>query len=130
MPPSKTLTHYDTHAREFADVHHRYHTPERTQSLVRTFFRPGDELTVDLGCGSGRDTAWLEGLDYKVIGLDASEGMLNEARARHPGIEFRTATLPEVTELRDGSADNILCSGVLMHLPEEELIPAALSLKR
>ena len=50
---------------------------------------------VDLGCGPGNSTAplaarWPEAV---VTGLDASEEMLAEARAKHPGIDFAAADI-------------------------------------
>lgn len=125
----KTITYYDTHASSLADTYESIH-PEKLYELISLFFRTTGGLTVDLGCGSGRDTQYLHEKDYKVIGLDASEGMQNEARARHPGIEFRQGQLPNLAELKDSSVENMLCSGVFMHLPEEDLIPAALNCRR
>jgi SAM-dependent methyltransferase len=124
-----TVAFYDENAATLADFYES-HRPTRLYELIAVYFRTADALTIDLGCGSGRDAEYLRTKDYKVLGVDASEQMLNEARSRHPGIEFRRATLPDLRELRDECADNILCAGVFMHLPEVDFIPAAMGLKR
>ena len=50
-------------------------------------------LLLDLGCGSGSSTAALLGRlpSARVIGIDASAGMLAQARAKRwpSGVEFR-----------------------------------------
>jgi SAM-dependent methyltransferase len=92
--------------------------------LMREHFKPGG-LTADIGSGGGRLTAWLAGQGFAVVGFDASEGLLAEARARYPEIEFRRALLPDLPEVAPGSFDNVFCKGVLMHLPRAEVAPAA-----
>ncbi len=54
-----------------------------------------DGLVVDLGCGSG---LWARGLlreGYRVLGIDISEAMVEIARRRAPGAEFRVGSLFE-----------------------------------
>ena len=41
-----------------------------------------DGYLVDIGCGSGREVAWLNASGFPAAGFDASEGLLAEARAR------------------------------------------------
>jgi len=53
-------------------------------------------LVVDLGCGSG---IWAERLlraGYQVLGIDISEPMLEIARKRAPGAQFRVGSLFKV----------------------------------
>jgi SAM-dependent methyltransferase len=56
-------------------------------------------LVIDLGCGSGILAEQMAGAGYRVMGVDFSEAMVELARARVPGGEFRagsflTAELP------------------------------------
>ena len=60
--------------------------PEDLRAAVRAYFKPGP--SVDVGCGSGRDTAWLAGEGFDVFGVDAAPGLLAEARRRHPEVTF------------------------------------------
>jgi SAM-dependent methyltransferase len=46
---------------------------------------PGAESILEVGCGTGRFSAWLSSA-LRVRGLDRSPAMLAEMRARHPGI--------------------------------------------
>lgn len=110
----QTLDVYDQKAATFADDWESQPAPIELQDAVRRFFRKG--LTADIGCGSGRDTAWLIANGYPAIGFDASQGLITEARRRHPGINFRHAVLPDLSGVEDGRFDNILCETVIMHL--------------
>lgn len=49
--------------------------------------RPGERV-LDLGCGTGHLTFRLSERGACVVGLDASEAMVREARAAYPAIEF------------------------------------------
>ncbi len=48
------------------------------------FFPPTGRI-LDLGCGPGLDAATLGALGYDVVGVDASPGMVSEARGRGVG---------------------------------------------
>jgi trans-aconitate methyltransferase len=88
--------------------------PPTDLAVVRQFFIPG--TTADIGCGSGRDAAWLNENGYPTRGFDASEGLLAEAQRRYPHIEFTKAILPDLDGLAESSFANVLCETVIMHL--------------
>src|SRR5580692_8575572 len=117
-----TLTAYDNAAKAFADEWAAQPPPTDLQAVVRQFFIPGS--TADIGCGSGRDAAWLDAEGFPTHGFDASEGLLAEARRRHPRILFSHAMLPDLTGIKDGSFANVLCETVIMHLDPAEVTPA------
>ncbi len=50
-------------------------------------------LVVDLGCGSGLWARELSKAHYDVLGIDISPAMIEMARSRVPGGEFRVASL-------------------------------------
>jgi SAM-dependent methyltransferase len=52
---------------------------------------------LDLGCGTGRHTEQLIRRGYEVVGVDASEAMLEAARARLPGATFVHADIKTVS---------------------------------
>ena len=54
-----------------------------------------DGLVVDLGCGSGLWARELLGAGYRVLGIDISESMIEIAREKAPGAEFRVGSLFE-----------------------------------
>jgi SAM-dependent methyltransferase len=117
-----TLAAYERVAEAFATDWHAQPAPTDLHGLVRRFFRSG--LTADIGCGSGREVAWLCAQNFPAIGYDASQALLGEARGRYPGLPFRSAALPELKGVPESEFDNVLCETVIMHLPAD-LIPAS-----
>lgn len=120
---TETIRIYDEDAAAFArDWEDDQPAPEDLYDVIRTHFRRGP--TVDVGCGSGRDTAWLVQNGFDAIGVDASDGLLAEARRRHPGVTFRKDALPALETLAAGTYANVLCETVIMHLGAENVGPA------
>jgi len=118
----QTLAAYDAEAPNFARDWHAQPPPVDLHAVVKRFFRPG--RTADIGCGSGREVAWLDGNGFAAIGYDPSEGLLREARARYPRLTFATAALPDLSGIADGSFDNVLCETVIMHLEDAAMAPS------
>jgi SAM-dependent methyltransferase len=80
-------------------------------------------LILDLGCGAGRDTAWLEDHGAQVFGADLSRGMLKEARdrARGPLCQLDMRFIPYQAEMFDA----VWCQAALLHIPKV-LVPVVL----
>ncbi|HEX3984464.1 MAG TPA: class I SAM-dependent methyltransferase [Acidisoma sp.] len=117
-----TLSAYDRDPQRFADDWAGQPPPIDLQALVRRYFTTGP--TADIGCGSGRDAAWLAAEGFPTTGFDASAGLLAEAARRHPDVTFRQAELPDLAGIAEGSFTNVLCETVIMHLPREAIAPA------
>jgi len=94
--------------------------------------RPGDDATLeeylllapvlDAGCGPGRDARALASHGLPVLGVDLSQGMLDEAIARTarrlPRGSIRYALMDlRGLELPDASCRGVWCSASLVHLP-------------
>jgi SAM-dependent methyltransferase len=118
----ETVGAYDAGAAAFAKDWHEQPVPADLHALVKRFFRPG--RTADIGCGSGREVAFLAANQFKPVGYDASDALLEQARARYPKLVFKAAMLPELTGIADASFDNVLCETVIMHLPREQIEPS------
>jgi SAM-dependent methyltransferase len=114
---AKTLAAYDAAAADYAQDWHAQPPPSDMHALIQRFFKPG--LTADIGCGSGRDVAWLNANGFPAVGYDASEGLLAQARARYPALKFERAGLPELAGIAENSFDNVLCETVIMHLAQD-----------
>ena len=73
---------------------------------------------LDLGCGTGRHTAWLASAGARVTAIDFSEGMLAEARKalEGAGVRFLVHDLDEPLPLPDGEFDLVVNGLVLEHL--------------
>jgi SAM-dependent methyltransferase len=117
-----TLAAYDAAAAAFAKDWHAQPPASDLHDLVRRFFRPG--LTADIGCGSGRDAAWLAANGFPTIGYDPSQGLLAQARATYPTLKFETAVLPELHGIAGETFDNVLCETVIMHLDRAAIVPS------
>jgi len=74
---------------------------------------------LELGCGTGKNTAFLAGLGAPVQALDFSAAMLAHARARGlPGVAFTVADLTAPWPRADASADLIVGNLVLEHIAD------------
>jgi 2-polyprenyl-3-methyl-5-hydroxy-6-metoxy-1,4-benzoquinol methylase len=119
----KTLAAYDSDSAAFAKDWHAQPEPVDLQETVERFFIRGG-TTADIGCGSGREVAWLNANGFPAVGFDASEGLLTEARTRYPGLSFAHAELPDLKGIAADAYDNVLCETVIMHLPRAQIAPA------
>ena len=78
----------------------------------------GGREVLDLGCGTGRHTAWLAAAGARVTAVDFSAGMLEEARRKVPAgrARFIVHDLHEPLPLPDASFDAVVSGLVLEHL--------------
>ncbi len=75
---------------------------------------------IDLGCGGGRDSVWFLKNKYSYTGIDISEGMIHEARKRHPDAEFLQQSLYEL-DFPKNSFDGFWSVCSLLHIPKEKI---------
>ncbi len=80
----------------------------------------------DVGCGPGHVVAFLAGLGLEAAGLDLSDGMVAQARARHPGLEFRAGSMTALPS-GDGEWDGLVSFYALIHLIDDADLRAALA---
>jgi SAM-dependent methyltransferase len=118
-----TLAAYDADAAAFAKDWHQQPAPVDLQDIVKRFFIKGG-ATADIGCGSGREVAWLNANGFPAVGFDASEGLLAEAHTRYPNLTFARAELPDLQGIAANSFDNVLCETVIMHLDRALIAPS------
>jgi SAM-dependent methyltransferase len=118
-----TLAAYDSGAAAFAKDWHEQPAPHDLHDIVKRFFVSGG-TTADIGCGSGREVAWLNASGFPAVGYDASDGLLAEARARYPALNFAHAELPDLPGIAANTFDNVLCETVIMHLDRALIAPS------
>ena len=118
-----TLTAYDCDAAAFAKDWHEQPTPTDLQNVVTRFFVKGGR-TADIGCGSGREVAWLVANGFAAEGFDASAGLLDQARRLYPQLKFSRTELPELAPIAGATYDNVLCETVIMHLDRAQIAPS------
>lgn len=124
----QTISVYDSSAEQIAALHKTL-VPARVYQLINQFFVK-NRVCADVGCGIGRDSAWLSEQGYSVTGIDASEGMLQQARGFYPNISFVRDSLPLLERQTDSFFVNVLCSAVIMHLTEDQIACAVVNLVR
>jgi ubiquinone/menaquinone biosynthesis C-methylase UbiE len=80
---------------------------------------PRGGTCVEVGCGPGRMTAALAERFDRVVAVDVSPAMLEQARAAvpHHRVEFRAVSGERLDGVPDASADVLVCYLVLQHLP-------------
>src|SRR5258706_6808912 len=89
----ETIGVYDAGAEKFAEDWHAQPAPTDLHALVKRFFHPGGR-TADVGCGSGREVAFLAAGGYDATGFEASDALLEQARLRYPPLSVFAAVLP------------------------------------
>lgn len=94
-------------------------------------FPPGGRI-LDVGAGSGRDLACLLRSGYQAYGVEPSDELRQAAVSAHPKLAERLCpgALPTLADPFGGGFDGLLCSAVLMHVPEAELFDTAYELRR
>ena len=126
----KTKIAYEANSRAIAQEHLKLR-PEELYLLARQYFIPGTK-TLDLGCGSGRDTAWLIENGYDAFGVDYTEGFIEFAKEYFPHIKehFSINSLPKLEGIADESFSNIFCSAVIQHIPRSDLLESIRNILR
>jgi 2-polyprenyl-3-methyl-5-hydroxy-6-metoxy-1,4-benzoquinol methylase len=124
----KTLNYYQEHADELAE---RYGA---AQSGIAQFFHEafaGKERIIDIGCGTGRDLNTLLEMGFDAVGIDPCQELLDQAVKKYPKTrgKMHVDVLPHLKTVEKGHFDGILCSSVLMHLPEELLFDSIYALR-
>lgn len=130
---------------EFADVYDRFmdNVPyekwgERLDALIRKYgvSQPNRDarepleaernLVVDLGCGTGTMTELMYGKGYDMIGVDASEAMLNVAMGKKDAsgseILYLQQDMRELELYSTVGTIYCVCDGLNYILEEEELL--------
>lgn len=143
----ETIQAYDAQATTLAA---RYDAAEVSafHRLLLAHLAPGSRV-MEVGCGSGRDAAFLAGSGFRVVATDASAAMLEAFRGAAEGrrisvVEFpATGTcylpcvqiaqvacpLPAEHRLLTERFDAIVAMAMLMHLPDADLFEFAYQLR-
>lgn len=93
---------------------------ETVEKLIKLLHIGDNSVVLDLGCGTGNYTAALERVAKRVIGIDSSIGMLEQALAKFAELPLICG---DITSLPFGSEafDGAFAIQVLHHVKEREL---------
>ncbi len=120
---------FDRIASEYADSHGdpgrllRY----RARLLRRWARLDGDELVVEIGCGTGDHILSLAKRCASGVGVDFSSAMIRRARERAPDgkVSFRVDDATRLETFGRAEADVVVCVGSLEHVPDKRAVFAA-----
>jgi SAM-dependent methyltransferase len=88
--------------------------------------RAGADPVLELGCGTGRDSAVLAGAGLRVVGIELSNESVAAARARVPhGAEFLCSDFRAPFPVADGSVGAVLASLSLHYFAWDETLALA-----
>jgi malonyl-CoA O-methyltransferase len=75
---------------------------------------------LEIGCGTGKNTALLARIGQKVLALDFSEGMISRAREKLPlhNVLFAVADITKQWPCEDHVVDFVVCNLVLEHVQD------------
>jgi SAM-dependent methyltransferase len=129
----KTIQYYENHALECSRGYESADMSHLDHLLLRHLPDKGARV-LELGCGSGREAAFLLQSGYDIKGIDASRGMIDEALGAHPELTGRLSCeavpLPEDSPLLSECFDAVIAVALLMHVPDQDLFETAFQIKR
>ena len=86
--------------------------------------RPGERI-VDVGCGTGALTAQIAAAGAEIVGIDASEAMIDRARELYPQLRFEVAKGEEFT--LEYPVDAVFSSAALHWMSPPEAVAASVA---
>ncbi|UQN05810.1 class I SAM-dependent methyltransferase [Deinococcus sp. QL22] len=119
--PAEVAAHYATeqHLRTRIETHRRYTVgPDLEASLDELLRLNGQEALLDVGTGPGEFPGRLraQGHRGRLVGVDLSAGMVEQASAHQPGVEFVQASA-DALPFADATFDVVTARHMLYHVP-------------
>ncbi|MDP2812632.1 MAG: class I SAM-dependent methyltransferase [bacterium] len=108
---------YDSIATEFS-ASRAYHWPEL--EVFIPYILHGFKV-LDLGCGNGRLIKVLDkaGLKYDYLGIDFSQGLIDEAKKNFPDKNFMVLDMADI-DFKENSFDLVLMGASFHHLSDKK----------
>jgi 2-polyprenyl-3-methyl-5-hydroxy-6-metoxy-1,4-benzoquinol methylase len=99
------------------------HNQQYQNYLIKNI-RKNNKYLLDVGCGTGELTKKLIENGEKIIGIDVSEKMIQEAKKRNSDskIEYICTTVEKYLEETDKRFDIIISIAALHHMNEKEIL--------
>ena len=117
---------YDQIADEYARrIYHELEGKPFDRELLRRFAKAigGSGELCDMGCGPGHVARYLQSLGAKVLGLDISPAMVEQARRLNPDIRFQVGDMLAL-DRPDGTLAAIVAFYAIVNIPNQFLLTA------
>ncbi len=110
-----TLKYYEKNGKNIAERYESANVSDLHRVLNASFKLPATLL--ELGCGSGRDAAFMTKQGFNVTAVDGSAVMIESAMNYHPELSgcLHILQLPEGLSGRFGKFDGVFSIAALMH---------------
>ena len=129
---ASTVLYYDKNAPSLANRYEMADMSYTHRTLIRHL--PEGGKVLEIGCGSGRDAAFLLNHGFDVTAIDSSSEMLSTAIAYHPELAERTcrASIPfsDKDPLLDRRFNAIVMIATVMHISDQDLFECACQLRQ
>jgi len=107
-----------------------HNTPGFWEKEFEVFKRllPGGKV-LDVGCGPGKHSVFLQQAGYDYVGVDYSEGLLEIARSEFPNAKFIEGDILHLPFRKD-QFDGFWAAASLLHIPKGDIGSALNEIKR
>ncbi len=131
--PADNRASYDAVADEYArqiydELRHKPFDREQLDGLAAAVGSRG--VICDLGCGPGQIARYLADRGARVVGVDLSDGMLEQARRLNPDLAFQQGDMRALTAVPDGAWAGVAAFYSVIHIPRAQLVSALSELRR
>ena len=119
----QTIRTYDKIAPEYCRKTRQLDILEWEEEYIRrllSYISGSAPLILDAGCGDGRHCFLIEKNGGKAIGVDLSEGMLEEAQAYYPDCDYRKMDMRRLL-FDDSFFDGVWASGSIYHITKSDV---------
>jgi SAM-dependent methyltransferase len=112
------IEQYDTAVAE----HYAAFRPPLHRLILERLIRPGDTFStgLDIGCGTGYSAVALAGFCDRVVGIDSSAAMLEQAQP-HPHVIYLHASGEQLSHVLAERVDAVTFAGSLFYTKSEKL---------
>lgn len=107
---------------KFAKRYHLYNKDKVFQFQMNYFLSllPKNSMVLDAGCGTGRDSNYLNEEGCNVIGIDVCDEMLKEAKEFSKNTQFKKMDLLELN-FKEKEFDGIWAMASIYHIPKKQI---------
>lgn len=116
-----TVATYDKDPQYFAEKFKGIGARTKDIDLAFEYNTSKSNAVLELGCGDGRDAAYIIQKTKEYIGIDASTGLINIAKGKLGDVDFKCLNMKNVN-FPPNSFGIIFAFASLLHVNREELV--------